>query len=177
MRRNRNHRPTPSVAEPRPVLLAAVRAFVQEACGLPGVRRISLVGSLTTPKPVPKDADVLVTIDAAMDLTDLARVGRRLKGQGQRINLGADIFLADEDGRYLGRVCRYRECWPRVLCRARHCGGREHLNDDLDVVTLSQDLLAAPPVDLWPKVVRRLAMPPDVEELLLAELDKSRRAD
>jgi hypothetical protein len=169
MRRIRDYPPTPSIAEPRPALLAAVRAFVQAAAGCAGVQRIALVGSLATDKPVPKDADVLVTIDAAMDLTALARAGRRLKGQAQTINLGADIFLADQDGCYLGRICHYRECHPRVLCRARHCGRRQHLNDDLDVVTLSQDLLAAPPVDLWPTIVRRLALPPDVEASLLAE--------
>jgi len=64
---------------------------------------------------------------------------------------GADIFLADVTGRYLGRICQ-RECHPRVACLAQHCGRREHLNDDLHVVTLSKELIAAPPVDLWPTV-------------------------
>ena len=168
MRRNRSYGPTPSVAEPRRALLLAVRAFVQAAGGCAGVRRIALVGSLTTDKPIPKDADVLVIIAGAMDLAELARAGRRLKGEAQHINLGADIFLADEGGCYLGRICHYRECHPRVACRARHCGRREHLNDDLDVVTLSKELVAAPPVDLWPNVVRRVPMPPDVETLLLS---------
>ena len=48
---------------------------------------------LSTDKPVPKDADVLVTIDPAMDLSSLARFGRRLKGTAQTINLGADILV------------------------------------------------------------------------------------
>jgi hypothetical protein len=43
--------------------------------------RIALLGSLATEKPVPKDADVLVTIDAAMDLGPLARLGRGLQGR------------------------------------------------------------------------------------------------
>ena len=153
--RRRSYEPSPSVAEPRPVLLAAVRDFVREAAGCAGVLRVSLIGSLTTNKAVPKDADVLVAIDGGMDLTGLARAGRRLKGRTQRINLGGDIFLADAAARYLGRICGYRECHPRALCRARHCGLRDHLNDDLDVVTLSAELIAAPPVDLWPDVIRR----------------------
>jgi hypothetical protein len=41
------------------------------------------------------DVDALVTIDGAMELTELARAGRRLMGTAQTINLGADIFLAD----------------------------------------------------------------------------------
>jgi hypothetical protein len=94
MHRNRSHGPTPSVAEPRRPLLLAVRSFVQAARDCPGVLGIALVGSLTTAKAVPKDADVLVTIDGTMDLANLARAGRRLKGLAQTINLGADIFLA-----------------------------------------------------------------------------------
>ncbi len=155
------------------MLLAAVREFVCEAIDCAGVVRVCLIGSLTTNKPVPKDADVLVTIDRGMELTKLARAGRRLKGQAQRINLGGDIFLADAAGRYLGRICHYRECHRRVLCRARHCGLRDHLNDDLDVVTLSGELIAAPPIELWPDVIRRVPVPPDVEAIVLAELERS----
>jgi hypothetical protein len=145
-------------------------------CGLRvsvrGVRRIALLGSVITAKAIPRDVDLLVTIERTMDLTQLARAGRRLKGFAQTINLGADIFLADTTGHYLGRICHYRECHPRVACRAQHCGLRAHLNDDLHVVTLSKDLIASPPVELWPKVVRRLTVPADVEETLLTKLER-----
>jgi hypothetical protein len=126
-----------------------------------------LLGSLTTTKPIPKDADVIVTIDGPMDLTELARVGRRFKGTCQTINLGADVFLADTEGRYLGRVCHFRECHMRAACAARSCGIRQHLNDDLHVITLREDAIAGPPIELWPKVVRRVVVPRDVEALLL----------
>jgi hypothetical protein len=129
------------VPEPRPYLLKAVLAFVRVARSTPGVLRIALIGSLATDKPVPKDADVLVTIDAAIDLDPLARLGRRLQGAAQTINLGADIFLADVAGGYLGRICHYRECFPRIACRALSCGLRQHLKDDLQVVTLSPTLV------------------------------------
>src|SRR5436190_21032409 len=167
MRRNPTHSPRPSASEPRRELLFAVRSFVRAARVCPGVLRIALVGSLATNKAIPKDADVLVTIDGAIDLAELARAGRRLKGTAQTINLGADIFLATTTGSYLGRICHYRECHRRAACRAQHCGRRDHLNDDLHVVTLSRELLAAPPIDLWPNVVRRIAVPPDVEAILL----------
>jgi len=166
-RRSQPLAPSPSVAEPRRPLLLAVFAFVLAARTCPGVQRISLLGSILTVKAIPKDVDILVTIDAAMDLTKLARSGRRLMGRAQTINLGADVFLADTTGRYLGRICHYRECNPRVLCHAQHCGQRDHLNDDFHIVTLSQELIASPPVELWPKVIRRLSVPADVEEALL----------
>jgi hypothetical protein len=172
-RRNQPLAPSPSVAEPRRPLLLAVLAFVLAARTCPGVQRISLLGSILTVKAIPKDVDVLVTIDAAMDLTRLARSGRRLMGRAQTINLGADVFLADTTGRYLGRICHYRECHPRILCHAQHCGQRDHLNDDLHIVTLSQELIASPPVELWPKVIRRLSVPADVEETLLNKLDQN----
>lgn len=132
------------------------------------MKRIALIGSLTTTKAIPHDVDVLVAIDDAVDLDRFASAGRRLKGAGQNINLGADIFLADESGAYLGRICHYRECHPRAACRAQHCGRRDHLNDDLNVLTLPRELIAAPPLELWPKVVQRLAVPADVEALLPA---------
>jgi hypothetical protein len=172
MRSRRVHAPRPTVAEPRPLLLAAVLTFVKAAAGIAGVQRIALIGSLTTDKGVPHDADVLVTIDADMDLAPLARLSRGLKGRCQHINLGADIFLADSADRYLGRICGYRECFRRVLCRAENCGLRQHLNDDLHVITLSPDLIAAPAVELWPRVLRRVHLPSDVEAVLLHDLEQ-----
>ena len=165
--------PSPSVDAPRPVLLAAVLQFACAVRRLAEVRRLALIGSLTTAKAVPKDADLLVVIDHDAELEALARAGRRLKGAAQKINLGADIFLADESGAYLGRICRYKVCHPRAACQALNCGLRDHLNNDLGVVTLPPDLIAAPPLELWPKVVRRCAPPEDVETLLLARLDSS----
>jgi hypothetical protein len=149
-----------------------VLAFVRAARSTPGIRRIALLGSLATDKRVPKDADVLVTIDAATDLGPLGRLGRRLKGTAQRINLGADIFLADEAERYLGRICDYRECFPRVACRALSCGLRQHLNDDLQIVTLNPMLISSPPIDLWPRIVARCVVPTDTQALLVAKLDE-----
>ena len=173
MKQRQFYSPTPSVADPRRPLLLAVRSFVTAARGYRSVLRIALLGSLTTTKAVPKDADVLVTIDASIELAQLARAGRRLKGIAQTINLGADIFLADEAGLYNGRICHYRECYPRVECHAQNCGRRPHLNDDLQVVALSKELIAMPPVTLWPDVVRRVNAPPDVEELLLNPLERA----
>lgn len=167
-RRTRDYGPRPSVPHPRPVLLAAVRDFVAAASAIDGVRRIALIGSLVTDKPVPKDADVLVTIDAEMDLGTLARDSRRMQGKANKINLGAEAFLADQDGRYLGRICHWRECHARVLCRAQNCGAREHLNDDLHDVTLPTKLVAEPPLELWPTVVHRVQPAADVEAILLA---------
>ena len=133
-----------------------------------------MLGSILTTKPRPKDVDVLVTVTPMVDLPRLAKLGRRLKGSAQaRLNSGADVFLADEMGRYLGRICHYRQCHPRVLCHAKHCGAVQHLADDLDAVCLDTTLIATPPVQLWPEVVTRLSVPEDVERLLLAPLRAS----
>jgi hypothetical protein len=173
----RQPRPRPWVPDPRHHLLRAVLSFVRAVRSAPGVHRIALLGSLATAKPVPKDADVLVTIDADIDLSLLARISRRLKGTAQKINLGADIFLADETGRYLGRICHYRECHARAACRALNCGQRRHLNDDLQIVTLGPAVIGAPPVDLWPRIINRCAVPRDTQTVLLAELAKDEVLD
>ena len=169
VRMNKNHY-RGSVAEPRAPLMQAVLRFVLDGRVCRGVLRMALIGSLTTAKVLPKDADVLITIEDGLDLGPLASAARRLKGTAQQMNLGADIFLADAQGRYVGRICHYRECHPRVACRAQHCGRQAHLNDDLEVVTLAHELIASPPVELWPEIRRRVPVPRDVEELLLAGL-------
>ena len=126
---------------------------------------------MVTPKPRPKDVDLLVSATPGLELPRPAKLGRRLKGSAQAgLNSGADVFLADSSDRYLGRICHYRECHPRALCRARHCGAVPHLADDLDMVSLSIDLIATPPIVLWPEVVVRIDVPDDVEQLLLAPL-------
>ncbi len=168
-----NTMPRPAVDEPRAPLLQAVLRFTRAARDCAGVSRVALLGSLTTQKRLPKDADVLVVVSNSVDLAPLARAGRRLKGFAQGLNLGADVFLADEAARYVGRICHWRECRPRVACQALHCGRRQHLSDDLQIVTLQPELISDPPVELWPQIIRRICVPADVEEELLARLEKN----
>ena len=161
----------------RGFLLSEVLRFVERARTCPGVRRIALVGSLARDKHSPKDADVLVTMDDDADLAPLAAAGRRLKGRAQSRNKGADIFLADPSGSYIGRTCHWRECRPgiRVACDARHCGRRPFLHDDIDDVTLDPVLVKAPPLELWPQVVRRVQIPSDVEARLVRPIETTPR--
>ena len=89
-------------------LLAGALLFVQAAGGLPGVSRIALIGSLAIAKANPKDIDLLVTVADDADLTQLAALGRKLQGHAQGRNAGADIFLADPHGAYIGRTCHWK---------------------------------------------------------------------
>jgi hypothetical protein len=162
---------TRSSSEVRGSLLRLTLAFVRAARQIPGVRRIALLGSLATLKPRPKDADVLVTIRSDTALETLARCGRQLKGGAQSaINSTADVFLASEPDHYLGRVCEFRTCFPRVRCHARHCGRRPHLRDDLDVLMLEPALIANPPLLLYPVLQASAGIPPDVHTLLIDPL-------
>jgi predicted nucleotidyltransferase len=160
-------------ADIRGCLLAGVRRFVEAACRRPEVRRIALVGSLTTNKSTPKDVDVLVTVDPSAELVGPARLGRTLNGHAQQRNRGADICLAEPPDCYIGRTCQWRECAAgiRAACEAQHCARRPHLNDDLHVVTLTAALVQSPPIELWPQAVRRVPVPAHVEELLLNRLN------
>jgi hypothetical protein len=152
----------------RAELLAAAVSFVRAVRAIPGVHQISLVGSIVTSRANPKDIDFLIRITDDTDLSTLARHGRRLQGRAQQSNRGADVFLADECGQYLGRTCHWKDCRPgvRMACDARHCGRRPHLHDDLDDVTLSAAVVAEPPVTLWPELIRRVALPADVEAMI-----------
>jgi hypothetical protein len=160
------------LARTRQGLIAGVLAFVRSARELPGVLRIALIGSLTTERPDPKDADLLVTVTDDTDLEPLATLARRLQGRAQGLGRGADVFLLDPKGRYLGRTCHWKDCRPGVRrsCDALHCGRRHYLHDDLQSVTLSRDVTAAPAIELWPQIVARVPVPQDVEAGLFREL-------
>ena len=151
----------------RHFLLREALNFIHSASKLEGVRRIALIGSLTTGKPKPKDLDLLITIEATVNMAELAAIGRKAKGRLQSQNSGADIFLCNEAGEYLGRTCSYRECHVRMACRGMQCRPGSHLCDDLEVVTLSPDLIRDPPCILWPAITYREPIPKDVKELLL----------
>lgn len=139
-----------------------------DASKIPGVVRIALIGSLTTEKPGPKHADLLVTVTEDADLEPVARLGRRLQGRAQSRNRGGDVFLADPKGSYLGRTCHWKTCAPgvRISCDALHCGWRQYLHDDLRSIRLPRDLIAAPPLELWPRQVVRVALPEDLKREL-----------
>ena len=151
-------------------LLQGLLQFVTAAQEIEGVKRISIVGSILTTRPDPKDIDVLLVVADDADLTHLARYGRRLKGHAQSLNRGADVFLANERGESIGRTCHWRDCRPgvRQSCDARHCGERPYLHDDLDAVSLDAALVAHPPLTLWPVIERRGHLPDDVEEIVTA---------
>lgn len=162
----------PSVPDARLRLLKLGLTFVTRARQLSGVSRIALIGSLTTDKVAPKDIDLLVTITEEMDLTQLATLGRKISGGAQSFNCGADVFLADQAGNYLGRSCHWKECRPflRMSCDAFHCGRRPYLHDDLEAIKLNGAVISEPPLELWPQLIRRVSLPADVEGELIQPL-------
>ena len=155
-------------AKVRASLLDAVLWFVGSVAGLAGVQRIALIGSLVSERPRPKDVDLVVYVADDADLAPLAAAARRLKGRLQGQNRGADVFLADEQRRYLGRICSWKICQPgvRASCDARNCGRRPYLHDDLATIRLDDSVIAVPLLELWPVVVQRGPIPTDVEELV-----------
>jgi hypothetical protein len=115
---------------------------------------------------------MLVTVADDADLTLLAAQGRKLLGHGQSRNRGGEVFLASPRGDYLGRTCPWKTCAPgiRMSCDAQHCGQRPYLHDDLGAIKLRPTLIAKPSIVLWPEIITHVAVPADVEALLLAPL-------
>ena len=152
----------------RKQLLDGLRRFVASVRHIAGVRRIAILGSIVTTIPDPKDIDVLVVVADDADLAPLATCARRFQGHAQSFNRGADVFLADERGTYIGRTCHWKDCRPGVRrsCDALDCGRRPYLHDDLDAITLNSTLIHSPPVTLWPYVERRGQLPADVDEVV-----------
>lgn len=151
----------------REQLLSYLPWFVSEATKLSGIRRVALLGSITTNKQNPKDIDFLVVVDDDVDLEPLARLGRKIKVRAQQTNRGADIFLADAKGTYIGRTCSWKECRPgiRRSCDALNCGKQPYLHDDLETVSLSDATVRAA-LELWPSVEQRVGLPEDLKRTL-----------
>jgi len=149
-------------------LLLLAADFVNLACGVRGVRWISLIGSLATDKEDPKDVDFLVCVSEDVELPRLARLSRRIQGRAQSQGRGADVFLCDEDLAYLGRTCPWKNCGPRfrASCDARSCGVRPYLHDDLDDVGLNVPRVREREIVLWPERRSEVHVPPDVAEIL-----------
>lgn len=152
----------------RQKLLAHLPWFVRSVAKVEGVRKISILGSLTTEKLTPKDIDFLVMIEDSAELEPVARLGRKVKGRTGSEGGGADIFLTDTLGNYIGRTCSWKECRPgvRMSCDALNCGQRQYLHDDLQKVTLSQDTIAGA-LQLWPIVERKVGLPEDLETVIV----------
>jgi len=154
----------PSDENVRAFLIAEAFRFIERSAAMPGVRRIAMLGSLLSSKANPKDVDLLVTVADEVDLTALAKSARRLKGLAQSKNKGADVFLANSAGQYIGRICHWSRCGLkfRATCDARNCGVREYLHDDLDDINLDHRLVREPPLEIWPRVVYRQAIARDL---------------
>ena len=151
----------------RALLLRHARGFIHKASNIEGVERIALIGSFLTDKDEPKEIDLLVTIAETADVEALAQAGRKLKGRCQGHNAGADIFLCNREGKYLGRTCSYRECHPRVACLGRQCHLGTKIKDDFDDVKLSTKLTRNQGLVLWPSVIKRVQIPEDVDKVLI----------
>ena len=151
----------------REQLLSHLPWFVSAVTRIPGIRRIALLGSITTNKQNPKDIDFLIEVEDEADLGPLARLGRKLKGRAQQMNRGADIFLTNPQGHYIGRTCSWKECRPgkRVSCDALNCGQRHFLHDDLSTIMLSDETVQSA-FEVWPTLERRSGLPEDLERAL-----------
>jgi predicted nucleotidyltransferase len=146
----------------RTELLAALRWFLDRVRTLPGIESVALIGSLATEEPNPKDLDVLVMVEPGADLAALAQLGRQAAGRRQHGVWGVDLFLG-ENGRHIGRACKFREPHPRVSCgRFRCVPGRPFLCDTSEVFTLDAGLISAPPLTLYPAPKAAAALPADV---------------
>lgn len=150
--------------EVRAFLITESFRFIDRVISLPGVKRVALLGSIVIPIADSKDVDILIAIDNDTDLTALATVARRLIGIVQGKNKGADIFLANPAGEYIGRVCHWRSCGPqfRSTCDAWNCGVRPYLLDDFGDIRLNSHLVKEPPLEIWPTLIYRQKVADDL---------------
>ncbi len=51
-----------------------------------------------------------------------------------------------------------------------HCGARPYLHDDFNAIRVKEEVIAQPPVLLWPNLAAAEEVPPDVREQLIEQL-------
>lgn len=97
------------------------------------------------------------------------------QGKTAQIGGGADVFIANLNNEYLGRICIWKVCkyGARMRCDADNCGKRKYLHDDLSVIKLSEELVDSPPLILFPKIVYNVSIPLDVEKGLINKIISS----
>jgi len=168
-------KPLPSRDTDRGALLLAAKWFFNRAVKLETITRIALIGSICTGKKHPKDIDLLVTIAPDADIAPISKLKRQMGGRIQRGLLGADIFLLEE-GRYIGRPCRFREPRPRVACT--HDGlrcdfDRLFLCDTSHSFELKDEVITSPPITLYPEFRARVEAPTDIQTIFDCVLENS----
>ena len=68
--------------------------------------------------------------------------------------------------RFVYRYRRFRHQVHGATGRQERQLLEAHLHDDLGVIRLPPELTNAPPLEVWPRIVRRTELPADVESLL-----------
>ena len=152
----------------RESLLYALNWFLDEVKQFKEVRQVALIGSICTNKPNPKDIDLLISIKPKTDLKKLATLRRKTQGRIGQGLLGTDMFIV-EDGRYLGRLCRYREPWPRVVCCNDNliCDRtRNYLCNTSNNFSIDKSIINNPPITIYPKFSTTIEIPNDVGKVL-----------
>ena len=150
----------------RSALLKAAEWFLANIAKHDNVEKVAFCGSICTEKEHPKDIDVLVYLKSDADISRIAELKRKFEGRIARNSMGADVFLI-ENGKYIGRACRYKEPWVRVICAQEKlcCADRLHLCDTTGAFTLKQELVDNPPVVVLPEFSPMIQVPEDLKAI------------
>jgi len=130
-------------------LTAAAMDLAGKARKLPCVLEVAIVGSVAGEDPFPDDLDLAVVV-SDMD-ESLAGCARQLSGRCSYW----DVFLFDEDLRYVGDLCHRREC-PGGSVECRGCGRTPHLRPGLGSEYDESVFFSSPIAVLWSRGESRL---------------------
>lgn len=152
----------------RSALLQAAKWFLENIFKRDDIEKIAFLGSICTNKKYPKDIDILVYLKPGADIESIAALKRKFQGRIDRGTMGADIFLA-ENGKYIGRACCYKEPWVRAVCaQQKLCCNRDRifLCDTSQSFALKPEIVANPPVVVYPDFSTESAIPNDLKEMI-----------
>ena len=141
-----------SNAARRQRMLEGVGQFAQKLRRFSSVIEVGLAGTLASEDEYPNDIDAVVFLDGFNELPDIARAARQMAS----VCNSWEVFVFTVDFKYLGRICHYKECRPRVACADKRCGTYPHIYELADFVFDPNQFFSSPFHLFWSRKEKSL---------------------
>lgn len=124
----------------------AVEKFISLVRDFDGVIEVALFGSAASDKSNPQDFDLMVFIK---DISCIPYISKSIR-MTTYIFHAHDVFIFDEERKYLGRICQRSVCpATSVECYAKDCGKIKYLKQLERFVFDETKAFKIRPVTIW----------------------------
>jgi hypothetical protein len=110
--------------EKNELLRTAAKEFAEKIQRLPTPRELAIVGSVAGDDPYPNDLDLALILQTLDEISTIATYARQMSKWCH----AWEVFLFDEDIKFLGRICHRKGCPGQSIdCAVPGCGTPHHV--------------------------------------------------